>query len=213
MEKYTVILVDDHQLFREGLKMLLENMALIRHVDEAPDGAAFFKLLEKGLPDVVFMDIEIPGKDGITLTQEALERYPELKIIALSMYGDENYYTRMISAGARGFILKNSGIQDVEEAIRYVVSGNNYFSPEILNRLIRGFRNNRRTVASTELTEREQEVLYHICKGLSNQEIADTLFLSKRTVDKHRENLLSKTGSKNTAGMVMYAVKHHIVSV
>lgn len=213
MENYTVILVDDHQLFREGLKMLLENMALIRHVDEAPDGAAFFKLLEKGRPDVVFMDIEIPGKDGITLTQEALERYPDLKVIALSMYGDENYYTRMISAGARGFILKNSGIQDVEEAIRYVVSGNNYFSPEILNRLIRGFRNNRRTVASTELTEREQEVLYHICKGLSNQEIADTLFLSKRTVDKHRENLLSKTGSKNTAGMVMYAVKHHIVSV
>lgn len=213
MIKYAVILVDDHQLFREGLKLLLENMEFIRKVDEAPNGDVFFKLLEKCMPDVVFMDIEMPEKDGITLTQEALRQYPDLKIIALSMYGDENYYTRMIRAGARGFILKNSGIQDVEDAIRYVIAGNNYFSPEILNRLIQGFGNSRRSGSTTGLTDREQEVLFHICKGLSNQEIADKLFLSKRTVDKHRENLLSKTNSKNTAGLVMYAVKHQLVSV
>jgi len=161
----------------------------------------------------VFMDIEMPVMDGITATQQVLELHPGLNIIALSMYGDENYYTPMINAGAKGFILKNSGIQDVETAIHNVISGNNYFSQEILNRLLNGIRKKSKTKKSDELTEREEEVLFHICKGSSNQEIADTLYLSKRTVDKHRENLLAKTNSKNTAGLVMYAVKNGIVAI
>jgi DNA-binding NarL/FixJ family response regulator len=119
----------------------------------------------------------------------------------------------MINAGAKGFILKNSDIVDVETAIQQVASGNNFFSPEILNRLIKGFGNKPAKSKSTDLTNREEEVLYHICKGLSNQEIADKLFLSKRTIDKHRENLLSKTNSKNTAGLVMFAVKNKIIDL
>ena len=213
MEQYSIILVDDHKLFREGLKLLLENLDYIENVYEAANGEEFLKLVEKKQPDIVFMDIEMPVMDGITATQQVLELYPGLNIIALSMYGDENYYTPMINAGAKGFILKNSGIQDVETAIHNVVSGNNYFSQEILNRLLNGIRKKSKTKKSDELTEREEEVLFHICKGLSNQEIADTLYLSKRTVDKHRENLLAKTNSKNTAGLVMYAVKNRIVAI
>jgi DNA-binding NarL/FixJ family response regulator len=159
------------------------------------------------------MDIEMPEIDGIATTKLALEKNPDLKIVALSIYGDENYYTEMINAGAKGFILKNSDIVDVETAIQQVASGNNFFSPEILNRLIKGFGNKPAKSKSTDLTNREEEVLYHICKGLSNQEIADKLFLSKRTIDKHRENLLSKTNSKNTAGLVMFAVKNKIIDL
>ena len=213
MEQYSVILVDDHKLFREGLKLLLENLDYIKNVDEAANGKEFLKLVEKQQPDIVFMDIEMPVMDGIAATQQVLKLHPDLNIIALSMYGDENYYTPMINAGAKGFVLKNSGIQDVEAAIHNVISGNNYFSQEILNRLINGIGGKSKTKKSNELSEREEEVLFHICKGLSNQEIADTLYLSKRTVDKHRENLLGKTNSKNTAGLVMYAVKNGIVEV
>ncbi len=213
MEQYSVILVDDHKLFREGLKLLLENLTYIKKVDEAGNGKEFLKLVEKYHPDIVFMDIEMPEMDGITATQQALKLFPDLNIIALSMYGDENYYSQMINAGAKGFILKNSGIQDVEAAIQTVISGNNYFSQEILNRLINGIGGKSKTKKSNELSEREEEVLYHICKGLSNQEIANILYLSKRTVDKHRENILSKTNAKNTAGLVMFAVKNGIVEV
>lgn len=213
MEQYSIILVDDHKLFREGLKLLLENLDYIDNVYEAANGEEFLKLVEKQQPDIVFMDIEMPVMDGITATRQVLKLHPGLNIIALSMYGDENYYTPMINAGAKGFILKNSGIQDVETAIHNVISGNNYFSQEILNRLLNGIRKKSKTKKSNELTEREEEVLFHICKGLSNQEIADTLYLSKRTVDKHRENLLGKTNSKNTAGLVMYAVKNGIVAI
>lgn len=210
---YSVLLVDDHKLFREGLKVLLENLDYITHVDEAADGLMFLEIIKTKQPDIVFMDIEMPNKDGISATREALQMFPALNIIALSMYGDESYYTQMISAGAKGFMLKNSGMQDVENAIYNIIAGNNYFSPEILNRLIQGFGKRKRISKSNELSEREQEVLFYICKGMSNHEIAEMLFLSKRTVDKHRENLLDKTKSKNTAGLVMYAVKNNIVDV
>ncbi|UCG27915.1 MAG: response regulator transcription factor [Bacteroidales bacterium] len=213
MKQYNVILVDDHKLFREGLKLLLENLDYIEKVDEAENGKEFLKLAENYRPDLVFMDIEMPEMDGITATQKALKLYPDLNIIALSMYGDESYYTQMINAGAMGFILKNSGIQDVETAINNVISGKNYFSQEILSRLIDGIGKKSKSQKSGELSEREEEVLFHICKGLSNQQIANILYLSKRTVDKHRENLLSKTKAKNTAGLVMYAVKKGIVEV
>ena len=213
MKKYKVHLVDDHKLFREGLKLLLENLDYIEKVNESSNGEDFLQSIQAGIPDIVFMDIEMPVKDGITATAEAVKLFPSLNIIALSMYGDENYYTSMINAGAKGFMLKNSGMQDIENAMHNVIAGNNYFSPEILNRLINGFGKKKNTNCSEELSEREQEVLFHICKGFSNQEIAQKLFLSKRTVDKHRENLLSKTNSKNTAGLVMYAVKNNIVDV
>lgn len=210
---YSIIVVDDHKLFREGFKVLLDNLPYVKEVTEADSGAAFLSLITLTQPDIVFMDIEMPGINGITATKEAIKRFPTMKIIALSMYGDEHYYSRMITAGASGFMLKNSGMQDVENAIDALINGNNFFSPEILNRLIKGFGRQKTEVQCDTLSERETEVLFHICKGLSNQEIADLLFLSKRTIDKHRENLLSKTNAKNTAGLVMYAVKNNIVDV
>lgn len=213
MEPFTVSLVDDHRLFREGLSLLLGNLPYISEVYETGDSHEFLVQLEKSQPDLVFMDINMPGLDGIETTLKALEKYPELKIIALSMYADEDYYTRMINAGARGFILKNSGIQEVEDCIRNVISGHNYFSPEILDGILRNISRKSKPAKTGELSEREEEVLYRICQGHSNQEIASLLHISKRTVDKHRENLLLKTDSKNTAGLVMFAIRNGIVEV
>jgi DNA-binding NarL/FixJ family response regulator len=213
MEKISIVLVDDHQMFREGLSLLLGSFPYVGKISEASDGEEFLMFLKDNQPDIVFMDIDLPRLDGIETTRRAIEMCRDLKIVGLSMFGEEDYYTRMIDAGAKGFVLKNSGIAEIEAAIQQVMAGNNYFSPAVLSGLIRSIRRKSQPKKTTELTEREEEVLYQICKGLSNQEIADALHISKRTVDKHRENLLLKTDSKNTAGLVMYALKNGIVDV
>lgn len=213
MKKLTIHLVDDHSLFREGLKFLLSNCDFIADIEESENGKIFLEKLEKNVPDVVLMDIEMPEIDGIKASKMALEKYPNLKIIALSMYAEEEYYSKMIDVGVRGFLLKNSQFEDVQKAILDVNEGNNFFSQEILDRIIANLYKKKTEKPILDLTEREIEVLYNICKGLSNQEIADLLFISKRTVDKHRENLLLKTGAKNTAGLVVYAIKNGIFEV
>lgn len=213
MEKISLILVDDHQLFREGMQLLLSNLDYVNEVKLAANAHELFRLLEQCTPDIIFMDIDMPETDGIEACGQVLKMYPGTNIIALSMYGEEDYYTRMIEAGAKGFVLKNSGIDDVEASIKNVMAGKNYFSQEILSGLLNSINRKNQPQKNTDLSERETEVLYQICKGLSNQEIADELHISKRTVDKHRENILSKSGTKNTAGLVMYAIKNGVVEV
>lgn len=214
MNSITIHIVDDHTLFREGLKFLLSTTHFIRQINESENGAECLKAIAKNKPDIVLMDIEMPIMDGITTTKKLIELYPEIKIIALSMYGYEHYYSQMIDAGARGFLMKNSAFDDVQKAIAEVYKGNTYFSPEIFDALIKKLYKKKDSKAiHTELTEREIEILYNICKGLSNAEIADNLCISKRTVDKHRENLLLKTESKNTAGLVIYAIKNGLFEV
>lgn len=214
MSGYNLMIVDDHTLFRQGLKLLLRDDPIIDTIREACDGQDFLDQIELNVPDIVLIDIDMPGMDGITATRIAIEKYPELKVIALSMYGDEDYYVRMLDAGAKGFLLKNSEISDIENAIQHMIEGKSYFSQEILSGIINSLgRKKSSPQLLSDLTDREKEVLYHICKGLSNQEIADTLFLSKRTVDKHRENILLKTSSRNTASLVIYAIKHGIIKL
>lgn len=208
-----IFLVDDHNLFREGLKFLLSGDDMILEIHEAKNGIELLKNLMHVKPDIILMDIEMPEMNGIEATREALKIYPMAKIIALSMYSDENFYTEMIDAGAKGFLLKNSKFEDVKKAIRDVHNGKSYFSPEILEAIIKQLNKAKYNKGNNDLTEREIEVLYNICKGFSNQEISDLLFISKRTVDKHRENILLKTHSKNTAGLVVYAIKNEIFHV
>jgi DNA-binding NarL/FixJ family response regulator len=129
------------------------------------------------------------------------------------MYGDENFYSEMIDAGAHGFLLKNSKFDTLMRAIKEVSEDKNYFSPEILKKIITNMHKTQNRRTEDELSEREKEILYNICIGLSNMEIADKLFISKRTVDKHRENILLKTNAGNTAGLVIYAIKNGIFSI
>lgn len=211
--KLKIFLVDDHNLFREGLKFLLSNNESYSDIYEAENGKILLRELLKVKPDIILMDIEMPEMNGIEATKETLKLFPEMKIIALSMYSDENYYSDMIDAGAKGFLLKNSKFEDVQKAIIDVHNGKNYFSPEILETIIKNLNKKKHRKTNTDLSEREIEVLYNICKGMSNNEIADLLFISKRTVDKHRENILLKTQTKNTAGMVIYAIRTNIFEV
>lgn len=215
MQKLKIYLVDDHKLFREGLKLLLSTQEFVHHIYEASNGREFLENLTFVDCDVVLMDIEMPEVNGIDATREALKIKPDLKIIVLSMYGDEQYYYQMIDAGAKGFMLKNTGIENVITAIRKVAAGENFFSEELLFNILNTMRDTKSESEQhdNELSEREMEILYHVCKGKSNQEIADELFISKRTVDKHRANLLSKTGCRNTAALVMYAIKNKMIDV
>lgn len=216
MDKLRIYLVDDHKLFREGLKLLLSTQDFVHHIYEASSGREFIENLSFVDCDVVLMDIEMPEMNGIDATVEAMKMKPDLKIIVLSMYGDEQYYYKMIDAGAKGFLLKNSGIDKVVTAIRKVAEGESFFSEELLVNILNNMRDSKNDtpdVADNDISERELEILYHVCRGLSNQEIADELFISKRTVDKHRANLLSKTGCRNTAALVMYAIKNNIIDI
>lgn len=211
--EYRIILVDDHALFRRGLKGLLEQVGPCRVVAEAASGEEFLALMPTTECDVVFMDISMPGMDGAETTRRALEIRSDLRIVTLSMFGDEHYYTRMVEAGACGFLLKDSAIDEVLEAIYAVSEGGSYFSERLLSSLSSHLRSSSTIPSEESLSARELEILVAVCRGCSNQEIADELFISKRTVDKHRANILEKTGCKNTANLVVYAIRNGLVEI
>jgi DNA-binding NarL/FixJ family response regulator len=213
MEKIRIIITDDHQLFRNGLKILLNAFPEFEVTGEASNGEEFLKILNHTSADVALMDINMPDMDGIEATRRCLKLHPEINIIALSMYGEEEYYYKMVDAGAKGFLLKDSDISEVKEAILTVRKGGSYFSQELLYHVIQKIKHREHESKTANLSKREKEILVKICEGLSNQEIADTLFISKRTVDKHRANLLGKTNSKNTASLILFAIRNKLIEI
>lgn len=215
-----IALVDDHSLFRKGLKVLLSSRKDFSIVADVGSGEEFLEVLMQAQPDVVFMDYSMPQMNGAETTRRALEMLPDLKIITLSMFGDNAYYSDMMSSGAKGFLLKDSEFTEVVEAVETVFEGGTYFSASLLESLSHSIRSAGATVGVADdiaeadrLSEREIEVLLAICQGLSTQEIADKLFISKRTVDKHRANILEKSGCKNTASLVVYAIRNGFVEI
>lgn len=214
-----ILLVDDHALFRSGLKLLLSANKDYRIIHEASNGLEMldFLALNFNKVDIVMLDIAMPEMDGVQAALKAIELYPDIKIITLSMYGEEDYYFKMVGIGVKGFLLKSSSISEVLEAIDTVLCGGSYFSDEVLSNLIGSLRHSTRLeqliLDDKALSEREMEILLEICSGLTNQEIAEKLFISKRTVDKHRANILEKTGCRNTANIVVYAIKNHLVEI
>lgn len=217
-----IALVDDHSLFRHGLKMLLSSQSNFEVVAEAGSGKEFLSLLGDKQPDVVFMDYSMPEMNGAETTRQALAQMPDLKVITLSMFGDNAYYCDMVESGAKGFLLKDSPFDEVTAAVETVFDGGTYFSESLLKSFGESLRRTPESVGGAihdniaeadRLSEREEEILVAICRGLSTQEIADTLYISKRTVDKHRANILEKSGCKNTASLVVYAIKHGIVEI
>jgi DNA-binding NarL/FixJ family response regulator len=214
-EKPTLILVDDHLIFQQGLKTILtyENIATV--IGEAANGNDFIKLLSHLKPDIVLMDIDMPYMNGMEATRKALELMPELKIIVLSMLGDEDYYYKMIDLGAKGFILKSTGIDEIEKAIHDVMLGESYFSNELLRKIIKNFstNNNQIHIINESLTDRETEILKLICHGLTTEEMASSLNISPKTIKTHRANLLEKTGCKNTPAMIFFALKNKIIEI
>jgi DNA-binding NarL/FixJ family response regulator len=210
-----IALVDDHTLFRTGLRGLLSMREGFNVVADVGSGEEFLEVLPSLEVDVVFMDISMPGINGVETTRRALQLRPDLHVIALSMYGDDHFYKLMLDSGASGFLLKDSDIEEVYASVDVVSEGDSYFSEALLGSITRNMSRITIPEVSSEdaLSDREVEILVEVCRGLSNQEIADKLFISKRTVDKHRANILEKTGCKNTANLVVYAIKNHLVEI
>ena len=214
-KKPDIIIVDDHLIFRQGLKSILSSLNVANVIGEASNGVEFIELLSELTPDLVLMDIDMPHMNGFDTTVMAIERIPDLKIIALSMFCVEEYYYKMLDRGVKGFILKTCGINELENAILNVMMGETYFSNELLRQIINnlGRSSDVKSVPSEKLTNREIEVLQQICLGLTNEEIAAKLDISPLTIKSHRSNLLEKTGCRNTPALMLYALNNKIIKI
>jgi DNA-binding NarL/FixJ family response regulator len=217
-EKIKIILVDDHKMFREGLRFLLSKIKTTEIIAEAENGEQFLELLKKIIPDLVLMDINMPKMNGIEATEIARSKYPDLKVIALSMNGDETYYSQMIHAGANGFVLKQSGSEELEEAIETVINGKDYFSPDLLKKIILKMGASNKVELKTDkinlnFTDREHETLQLICKGISIKEIAEILSISPRTVEGHKARIMEKLGATNASNLIILAIKNHLIEL
>lgn len=208
-----IIIVDDHKIFRIGLEALIGSFENVNVIGDVENGAALFQLLKKTEPDIIFMDIHLGDENGIELTRKVIARYPDIIVVALTSSDEINNFNDMMEAGASGFMLKNAAESELKKAIEEVVKGNTYFSKEFLI-LARQFSSRqRKKKSSIQLSEREKEVLSFICQGFSNQEIAGHVDLSVHTVDSHRRNLLTKTGARNTASLVMIAFRDELLEL
>ncbi len=213
---YKIVLVDDHEIFRNGLRLIVEGDKIGKIVAEASNGKEFIDIIESITPDLVIMDIDMPVMNGYEATMAALSKFPNLNILVLSMHGDQNYYNQMIVAGVKGFVLKSSDKEELEQAIKTVAEGGSHFSNELLRKIIfdtnvKGEAKNNAPIE--DLTDKELEILTLFCNGLSVGEIAEKVFLSVKSIEAYRTKLLRKTGTKNTISMVLFAIKHNIVKI
>jgi len=213
-EKFKIIIVDDHEIFRNGLKMVLGKLKYLDLIAEASNGRDFLDIIDKTLPDIVLMDLEMPIMNGVEATQKALAKYPQMKIIALTMFNEDEYVQNMIDAGVRGFLIKNINKETLDKAIQTVLNGGNYYSEELFIFFTKHVgKEKKKEELDLNLTRREKEILQLICEGLSNKEIADILFVSERTVVGHKTNLLAKTDCKNSMSLMSFAIKNNLVVI
>ena len=212
-DKIKVLIVDDHEIFRNGLKMVLGKLQYITLVGEAVNGQDFLLKAEELQPDLVLLDIEMPVMNGIDAAAKALEKFPDLKIIALTMFNEDEYVQSMLDSGVKGFLMKNINKETLDKAIQTVSNGGNYYSEELFEFFTKQLSKDKLQHNSDTIsfTRREKEILQLLCEGLSNKEIADALFISERTVLGHKTNLLLKTDCKNSLSLMAYAIKNKLV--
>ncbi len=203
----SVALTDDHFIILEGLKRILNDIPDIEVTDVYKNGDELLEGLQQRLPDVLLLDVHMPGKDGVEVAGIVSKKYSQVKIIALTNTEMPGIIKGMLAAGCVGYILKDSSPDIIEEAIRTVHTGENYMHPSISRQMM----NNLFAPAHKSLTKREKEILLLITEELTNQQIADKLFLSLRTVENHRNNLLQKLDVKNTAGLVKVAIREGFI--
>jgi DNA-binding NarL/FixJ family response regulator len=209
MQKTKVAIVDDHKILRDGLRLMIDNMDNVEIVIEASNGKEFIDRLQLVQPDLVIIDINMPVMGGEEAVSIVKSQYPDMKVLVLSMNNEEQYYKTMNNLGVDGFIVKESDYNELRHAIQVVIDGGKYFSQVLLLRMV----NNRDNSLNINLTNRELDVLRYLCKGLSANEIAEKLFISPRTVEKHRSDLLLRTGTPNSISLVIFAVKNGIVKI
>jgi DNA-binding NarL/FixJ family response regulator len=218
MPPIKIILTEDHQILRDGIKALIAS-ANITISGEASTGQELWKLLDKDLPDIILMYISLPDTSGIELTRLVTEKYPEIKVLILSMYTDESFINQAIKAGAKGYLHKNTTREEMLVAIDTVLSGNDFYSDNISKIILKNYIEkaklniNEIDNPNEILSKREIEILKMFAEGFINKEIADRLFISIRTVESHKNHIMQKLNLKTQVELVKYAIRHNLINI
>ena len=211
----SLVIADDHEIFRDGLALMLSKQDTVKLVGQAGDGLELVRMVDETRPDMVLTDIKMPRMDGIVAAKQLLQKHPGLKIIALSMFEEEDLIVEMLEAGARGYLLKNADKKEILDAIVTVDEGNIFYCKHTTARLasliVKSKFDQQKKSPGALFTDREREIVRLICRQHTAQEIGEMLFLSKRTVEGYRTRILEKMDVKNTAGVVIFALKHSII--
>ncbi len=212
-----IIIADDHEIFRDGFKLMLSKQKDIQLIGEAANGRELVELVNEHIPDLVITDIKMPIMDGIEAAKKIAAQFPDMGIIGLSMFDEDDLIIDMLEAGAKGYLLKNANKEQIIEAIKTVYNGDPYYCKTTSNKLTQMIAKSKfnpyRKKEVIEFSDREQEIITLVCQELTNKEIADKLFLSSRTVEGHRLKIMEKMNVKNPVGLVVYALKHGLVKM
>ena len=209
-----IVLLDDHKMFRDGIKSILDDQDNIDVIGEVGDGEELFELLKDKTPDIVVTDISLPGTSGIEITRTLVEKFPGIRILILSMHKNEEFITNALTAGANGYLPKDTSISELLDAIDVISKGQTYFNRDISDTILKSIINRSKTkngqAEHVSLTPRELEIIHLVVDGLTNKEIAEELFISIRTVDSHKNNIMHKLNLKSTVDLVKYAIKNNL---
>ncbi|RFZ92131.1 DNA-binding response regulator [Mucilaginibacter conchicola] len=205
-----IFIVDDHQMVIDGLRLIINTIPGFEIVGDCNSAHQALDILTETAVDILLTDVSMPEMSGIELTRVVHKKFPHIKIIALSMFGEAQVVAEMIDAGISGYILKNTGKQELIEALNKVAEGQNYFAPEITLQLMKSFKRGQES-ESSRLTDREIEIIRMIEQDFGNKQIADLLFISERTVETHRKNILRKTNTQTVVGLLKYAYERKII--
>lgn len=213
-----IVIIENLPIVLEGIKLLINHIKGFEVVAEYRSGRDFINDIDKYNDEIVLTEIDLPLMDGIEITKLALTTHPNLKFIALSRYSDQSYYYEMIISGAKGFVFKQSSVEDLEIAIQEVHNGSHFFSKKLLHNVILGMQNFERRIAKEKIdlikiTDRDIKLLEFICLGYSNKQVSESLFLSIKTVESNKSKLMKKTKTRNNAGLIIWAIKNDIVEV
>lgn len=215
--KIKIVLLDDHQMFRDGVKAVLGDEAHIELIGETGSGKELFELLAQIEPDLVITDISLPDISGIEVASRIVKLYPNVKVLMLSMHTNEEFIVKALEAGAHGYLPKDTSMEELLEAINTIYLGENYFNKDISNVILKGLINKSKSNSAEEkaeaLTRREKEIVKLVVEGLSNKEIAEKLYISIRTVDSHKTNILQKLNLKSTVELVKYAIRNKMAEL
>lgn len=213
-QKIKLFFVDDHQMLIDGMKALLKNEKQFELSGESNSSVKALELIRQKQPDILVTDINMPEMNGIELTRKIKELYPDIKVLALSMYGEKSMISEMLDAGVSGYILKNTGREELVNALTKISEGGLFFSDEVSAEMMKAMSERGQKKEEKEevnFTIREKEVLQLIAKEYSNAQIADALFISERTVETHRKNLFRKANTKTVVGLIKYAMENKLI--
>lgn len=216
MGKIKVLVADDHTILRQGIKALLDNQEGIEVIGEAKDGREALAIIEETLPDVILMDIAMPGLNGLEATRRIKKKFPRMKVLVLTMYTNEEYIFQILNAGANGYLVKETAFQDLISAIKAVYKNEAFMSPSISKKVINSYIKKAQDDEEKTceiLTTREREILQLIAEGNSSKKIAELLFISPKTVETHRTHIMDKLNIHNRTGLIKYAIRKGMVDV